>query len=75
MSTNDPTPPPPRGREALDVLEAVITEGESGLQRPAAKAALVDATFTEPDAEAVLDALVNRGYLYAVGDELRITSR
>jgi len=74
MSTNDSTPPPPRGREALEVLETAVPDAEAGLPQTAAKATLVDATFTEADAEAVLEALLNRGYLYAVDDEIRLTS-
>ena len=84
--TDDPRPPLPEWiLDAYAVLSAHLSESEIGdshsqvpaLSRDEAVVVLVrtDELALEPsDADHALTRLLERGYLYAVGDELRVTS-
>ncbi|HET7323647.1 MAG TPA: hypothetical protein VFJ06_04890 [Halococcus sp.] len=65
---------PPVAEDALDVLRDTVGDGDDGLPKDEAKAALVaDDGFAEGDAEYALDVLQNRGHIYYVNDRVRIT--
>lgn len=74
MPLDDPTPPPPRGEEALSVLEPAIEDREDGLDRPVAVELLTEKGFDDEAATTVIDQLLNRGYLYDVDGRLRVTN-
>ena len=58
----------------LDALREPVTASDSGLPiNEAMEMLAADERFTEADAEYVLDVLQNRGYIYYVGDRVRIT--
>ena len=48
-------------------------ETEDGFPRSDAHGELLEADFTDSDAEYALDRLLNRGYLYAVEERLFVT--
>ncbi|ERH05213.1 MAG: hypothetical protein J07HN4v3_00807 [Halonotius sp. J07HN4] len=65
----------PLGAVAESAYEILLEDGdtEDGIPRSDALARLLEADFTEPDAEYALDRLLNRGYLYAVEGRLYVT--
>lgn len=68
----DPTPIPPFAEDALAVLEAAADDSK-GLEERTALQTLENEGFSMADAEAALEILEMRGYLYRVENELRIT--
>jgi len=74
MPLDDSTPPPPRGEEALRVLEPAIEDREDGLDRSIAVELLTEEGFDDESATTVIDQLLNRGYLYDVDGHLRVTN-
>jgi hypothetical protein len=68
----DPTPIPPFAEDALAALEAA-RDDSTGLKERTALQTLENEGFSTADAEAALEILEMRGYLYRVDDELRIT--
>lgn len=74
MIPNDTTPIPTTARTVLDHIAAVADDADvDGIDREAAVQSLVAEGYTEAEARDQIDVLLDRGYLYAVGDELRIT--
>jgi hypothetical protein len=75
MIPNDTTPIPTTARSALDHIAAAAGEAgvDDGIDREAAVQALVAEGYPEVEARDQIAVLLDRGYLYAVGDELRIT--
>lgn len=75
MLPNDTTPIPTTARSALDHIAAAVDDAEvdGGIDRDAAVQCLVAKGYDESEARDQIDVLLDRGYLYAVGDELRIT--
>jgi hypothetical protein len=68
---------PPFAEDALEVLNEAVgdtDDSENSLSKDAAKTLLADDDrFTETDAEYALDVLQNRGHIYYVDDQVRIT--
>lgn len=65
----------PLGAVAENAYETLLetTEPGEGILRDDANKRLFEAGFTAGDAEYALDRLLNRGYLYAVDDQLFVT--
>lgn len=65
----------PLGAVAESAYEVLleITEPGEGIPRDDANEQLLEAGFADGDAEYALDRLLNRGYLYAVDDQLFVT--
>ena len=62
---------PPSAREALETLRRAVAAADSaGIPREQAQAVVADAGFDPGEIEWLLE---NRGAIYFVGDELRIT--
>ena len=57
---------------AYEILLETI-DPENGISRSDAHKQLLEADFTEPDAEHAIDRLLSRGYLYDVGSQLFVT--
>lgn len=72
MLPNDTTPIPATTQEALEDIEAA-SESSDGLRREEAIRTLTANGYSESEAREHVSVLLDRGYLYAVGDELRIT--
>ena len=65
---------PPFAMETLDALREPVAASDSGLPiEKATEVLAADERFTEADAEDVLEALQNRGYIYCVDQRVRIT--
>ena len=65
---------PPFAIEVLDELRELVAASDGGLPiEEAMEVPAADERFTEADTEYALDILQNRGYLYYVGDCVRIT--
>lgn len=62
----------PSAADALETLRDP-TERTDGRSREEAAAVLVDDGVDPVDAEALLDELLSKGYLYAVDDRLHVT--
>jgi hypothetical protein len=62
----------PSATDALETLRDPI-EQTDGFSREEATAVLVDSGVDPVDAEALLDELLSKGYLYAVDDHLSVT--
>ncbi len=69
---NSPTPLPPRAKEALEVLRSPVENAGGELPRKQALS-VVASECGEESAEALLNILYSRGYIYYVGDQVRIT--
>lgn len=65
----------PLGAVAESAYEVLleVTEPNEGVPREYAHSRLLDADFGDNDADYALDRLLDRGYLYAVDDELFVT--
>ena len=72
MSPSDRTQLSASASEALEVLRGPLREAD-GLSRGAAVERLVAGSFERPDARAIVDELLSKGYLYEVNDELHVT--
>lgn len=68
------TPLPVRAEEAFEVLRPAIDSTDDGLPRDEAAALLADGAFDPGEADDQLAVLLERGYLYAVNDLLRVTA-
>ena len=65
---------PPFAEDALDVLREAAEDRDDDLPKDEAKALLADdERLTATDAEYALDLLQNRGHIYYVDDDVRIT--
>jgi len=65
---------PPFAEDALTVLNEAADDGDDGFPKAAAKALLADDDrFNEADAAHALDVLDDRGRIYYVDDQVRIT--
>ncbi len=69
---NSRTPLPPRAKEALDVLRSPVENAGGELPRERAHS-VIASECGEVSAEALLNILHNRGYIYYVGEQIRIT--
>jgi hypothetical protein len=72
MLPNDTTPIPSTTREALEDIETASAPSD-GIARDEAVRTLTANGYSEAEAREHVSILLDRGYLYAVGDELRIT--
>ena len=73
---NSRTPLNPREEEVLEHLEQSLdTADDETLTREAAVGHLVTQDFERPDAQAHIEQLLLKGYLYEVDEELRIPPR
>ena len=72
MYNNDERPLGAVAESAYEILLEQC-EIEDGFPRSDARAELLEADFTDGDAEYALDQLLNRGYLYAVEQRLFVT--
>ena len=72
MYNNDKRPLGAVAESAYEILLEQC-EIEDGFPRSDARAELLEADFTDGDAEYALDQLLNRGYLYAVEGRLFVT--
>jgi hypothetical protein len=72
MLPNDTTPIPSTTKEALEDIETA-SESTDGIDRDEAIRILTANGYSEAEAREHVSVLLDRGYLYAVGDELRIT--
>ena len=72
MYNNDKRPLGAVAESAYEILLEQC-EIEDGFPRTDAHAELLEADFTEGDAEYALDRLLKRGYLYAVEERLFVT--
>ena len=72
MNNNDKRP---LGAVAESAYESLLEtmDADSGIPRSDAHAQLLKADFADGDAEYALDQLLNRGYLYAVDEQLFVT--
>lgn len=65
---------PPVAEEALELLRETVGDDDDDLGKDEAKAVLTaDDRFTEGDAGYALELLQNRGYIYYVDEQVRIT--
>ncbi|WP_129113868.1 hypothetical protein [Halegenticoccus tardaugens] len=69
---NSRTPLPPRAKEALEVLRSPVENAGGELPREQAFS-VIASEFSEESAEGLLNILHNRGYIYYVGEKIRIT--
>ena len=72
MPRNDRTRLSPSATDALATLDEPIDRAE-GLPREEATTVLTDDGIDSVDADALLDELLSKGYLYAVDDQLYVT--
>lgn len=72
MPRNDRTQLSPSATDALETLDEPIDRAE-GLTREEATTVLTDEGVDSVDADALLDELLSKGYLYAVDDHLYVT--
>lgn len=72
MPRNDRTRLSPSATDALATLDEPIDRAE-GLTREEATTVLTDEGVDSVDADALLDELLSKGYLYAVDDHLYVT--
>jgi hypothetical protein len=65
----------PLGGIAESAYQVLLHTGEieNGIQRSDAHTCLVEVDFVDDDAEYALSQLLNRGYLYAVDNQLFVT--
>lgn len=68
-------PLPTYAAEVLETLEPEIESTPNGLPRADAETYLAEAGFEASTVEVALEQLLNRGFLYAVNDRLRLTDR
>lgn len=68
-----PTPLPPRGKDALELLRVVDDADSDGVPKPVARTTLVDGGFTDSEAQQMLTVLQQRGYVYYVEGRVKIT--
>lgn len=67
---------PSRAEEALRVIRPHLHAAEQGLPVEDVVQVLTgEGTFAEPEAEQVLTILDNRGYIYQVDNQIRITPK
>lgn len=59
--------------EVYDTLQPLYHDVDTGLPRDEIETAVEDEGFEPATVKAALDVLLNRGYLYDVNGELRIT--
>ncbi|XVH33244.1 hypothetical protein ACNS7O_16910 (plasmid) [Haloferacaceae archaeon DSL9] len=69
---NSQTPLPPRAKEALEVLRSPVEKAGGELSRERIHS-LLAAEFDDSSAEALVETLYKRGYVYFVDDHVRIT--
>lgn len=69
---NSRTPLSSSAEHALDVLRPEIESADTGLPQLDAECSLRNDKFTDDDAAAVLNELLQKGYLYEVDGELRL---
>ncbi|WP_129115883.1 hypothetical protein [Halegenticoccus tardaugens] len=69
---NPQTSLPPRAKEALEVLRSPVETAGGELSREQVLSVVASECSEEP-AEALLTILHSRGYIYYVGDQVRIT--
>ncbi|SEP03883.1 hypothetical protein SAMN04487948_111123 [Halogranum amylolyticum] len=70
---NSQTPLTPREEDAFECLREVVDGMDAGCPRAAAIEAVVALEFDRDEAVYLVDQLLLKGYLYAVGDEIRVT--
>jgi hypothetical protein len=65
----------PLGAVAESAYESLLEtmDADSGIPRSDAHARLLEADFADGDAKYALEQLLNRGYLYAVDEQLFVT--
>ncbi|WP_129116311.1 hypothetical protein [Halegenticoccus tardaugens] len=69
---NSRTPLPPQAKEALEALRSPVENAGGDLPREQARA-VIASEFDEESAEGLVNILHNRGYIYYVGEQIRIT--
>ncbi|WP_129116220.1 hypothetical protein [Halegenticoccus tardaugens] len=69
---NSRTPLPPQAKEALEALRSPVENAGGDLPREQALA-VIASECSEESAEGLLNILHNRGYIYYVGEQIRIT--
>lgn len=67
------TPLPSRAENALETLQPAIERTDEGLTRARARAVLASDEFSAAETDDLIEVLLQRGYLYAVHDLLRVT--
>ena len=70
---NPQTPLTPREEDAFERLREASDETSGHYQRSDAVELVAMGRFEEDEARVLIDQLLSKGYLYAVGDEIRIT--
>jgi hypothetical protein len=73
MVQEDRTPLSERALDAYDHVKVMCADSDDSPTRADVHERLIDHGFEPDEADHVLDQLLNRGYLYQVGEAIRVT--